>query len=98
MKLITIGHALLIFSILLNFAGIAEPSAAGSAVAAALTLAAFAITVWRAHDAWSSGYLEAQLEMRPTEPINISAPTLFKCGMQGCVCKDDARFVEPQRD
>ena len=97
MRLNTIGQALLIVAILLGAAGIAEPNAGTSAAFTIFALIGFAIVVWQSHEAWAAGYRDAQLDMTLAKqdkqrPVKDSL-TLFKCGQDGCYCKNDLRFA-----
>lgn len=97
MRLVTIGQALLVVAILLGFANIAEPHAATSAATTVFTFVAFAIIVWRSHDAWDAGYRDAQLDLSIIKQDRSremrTGSMLFKCGESGCACANDPRYV-----
>ena len=97
MRLVTIGQALLVVAIMLGFANIAEPHAATSAAVTLFTGVAFAILVWRSHDAWAAGYRDAQLDLSVTKQDKSremrSESILFKCGDGACPCANDSRYA-----
>lgn len=93
MRAATVGHALLIFAILLNAAGIVEPLSATSAVAAVLAFASLWIGVVSSNNIWASGYEAAQSSFSLKDSQLVPAPTLFKCGEETCSCVNDPRYA-----
>lgn len=92
MRLNTIGNMFLIFAFLLTAAGIAEPSAATSAVATILLFAGFGILMWESHNTWASGYEAARLDMTFDRAEGRRDEIMWKCGSDSCSCVDDPEY------
>lgn len=101
MKSKVIGQLLLMVAFILSCAGIAEPSAAVSASVAFFTFAGFAIVTFVTHNEWAVGYQQAQFDMSMHKTVDRERQMsreqlLFKCGLDGCACEYDSRYVVGQ--